>query len=118
MHPMAQTNRHTKGHGDFMTESAQWGRFSEKKLVLEWNLFTFHNAKVGVAMGTHPATDYSNIFMARKIDDFYRTRWFFNFHTFVRLYVRLFVRLLRSKLTPTQSLNLRSPKLQQISDLL
>ena len=42
------------------------------QLVLEWNLFTFHNAaylqKVGVAMGTHPAPDYSDIFMARKID--------------------------------------------------
>lgn len=42
------------------------------QLVLEWNLFTFHNAsylqQVGVAMGTHPAPDYSDIFMARKID--------------------------------------------------
>ena len=30
MHPMAQTDRHTEGHGNSMTESAQWGRFSEK----------------------------------------------------------------------------------------
>ena len=27
---MAQTDRQTHGHGDSMTESAQWGRFSEK----------------------------------------------------------------------------------------
>ena len=25
-----QTDRQTHGHGDSMTESAQWGRFSEK----------------------------------------------------------------------------------------
>ena len=25
MHPMAQTDRHTDGHGDSFTESAQWG---------------------------------------------------------------------------------------------
>ena len=25
-----QTNRQTDGHGDSMTESAQWGRFSER----------------------------------------------------------------------------------------
>ena len=35
MHPMAQTNKltntHTDGHRDYMTESAQWGRFSEQK---------------------------------------------------------------------------------------
>ena len=42
------------------------------KVVLEWDMFTFHEAtylqKVGVAMGTYPAPDYSDIFMARKID--------------------------------------------------
>ena len=26
---MAQTDTHTHGHGDSMTEKAQWGRFSE-----------------------------------------------------------------------------------------
>ena len=26
---MAQTNKHTSGHRDSLTESAQWGRFSE-----------------------------------------------------------------------------------------
>ena len=31
LHPMAQTSRHPDGHGDYMTESAQWGQFSEKK---------------------------------------------------------------------------------------
>ena len=40
------------------------------KLVFEWNLFMFHDAtylqKVGVAMGTHPAPDYSDRFMAKK----------------------------------------------------
>ena len=45
------------------------------KVVLEWNMFTFHEAtylqKVGVAIGTHPAPDYSDIFMARKIDKKY-----------------------------------------------
>ena len=27
--PMAQTDKQTNGHGDSMTESAQWGQFSE-----------------------------------------------------------------------------------------
>ena len=35
LQPMAQTNRQTEkqtgGHRDSMTESAQWGRFSENK---------------------------------------------------------------------------------------
>ena len=42
------------------------------EVVLEWNLFMFHEAtylqKVGVAMGIHPAPNYSDVFMARKID--------------------------------------------------
>ena len=42
------------------------------EVVLEWNLFTFHEAeylqKVGVAMGIHPAPNYADIFMARKGD--------------------------------------------------
>ena len=36
LHPMTQTNRQTEpqtdGHGDSMTESAQWGQFSENTL--------------------------------------------------------------------------------------
>ena len=43
------------------------------ELVLEWNLFEFHEAsylqKVGVAMGIHPAPDYADIFMARRFDN-------------------------------------------------
>ena len=31
---MAQTHRHPDGNGDSMTESAQWGRFSENLLLL------------------------------------------------------------------------------------
>ena len=42
------------------------------KLVLQYNLFTFHDAifkqLIGVAMGTHPAPPFSDIFMARNID--------------------------------------------------
>ena len=42
------------------------------QLVLQNNLFTFHDATykqlIGVAMGTHPAPPYADIFMARKID--------------------------------------------------
>ena len=42
------------------------------KLVLEYNLFTFHDAifkqLIGVAMGTHPAPPFADIFMARNID--------------------------------------------------
>ena len=34
MHPMAQTNRQTSGHRDSMTESAQWGRFSENHVKI------------------------------------------------------------------------------------
>ena len=45
------------------------------KLVLEWNLFMFHEAtylqKVGVATGTHPVQDYSGIFMARRRKNIY-----------------------------------------------
>ena len=37
MHPMAQTDkqtdRQTNGHGDSMTNSAQWGQVSEEKKV-------------------------------------------------------------------------------------
>ena len=32
---MAQTNRQTDGHGDSMTELAQWGRFREKSQKLQ-----------------------------------------------------------------------------------
>ena len=42
------------------------------EIVLKWNLFEFHEAKylqkVGVAMGIHPAPNYADIFMARRID--------------------------------------------------
>ena len=31
---MAQTEIQTSGHCNYMTDSAQWGRFSENKLVL------------------------------------------------------------------------------------
>ena len=41
------------------------------EVILEWNLFEFHEAsyiqKVGVAMGIHPAPDYADIYMARRI---------------------------------------------------
>ena len=30
---MAQTDTHTNGHGDSMTELAQWGQFSDNKNV-------------------------------------------------------------------------------------
>ena len=44
------------------------------EIILKWNLFEFHDAtylqKVGVAMGIHPAPDYSDIFMARNIDKY------------------------------------------------
>ena len=33
LQPMAKTNIQTDGHGDSTTESAQWGRFSEKHQV-------------------------------------------------------------------------------------
>ena len=43
------------------------------EIVLEWNLFVFHEAtylqKVGVAMGVHPAPNYADIFMAKRIDN-------------------------------------------------
>ena len=43
------------------------------ELMLEWNLFEFHEAsylqKFGVAMGIHSAPDYADIFMARKLDN-------------------------------------------------
>ena len=29
LHPMAQTDRQTDGHGDSMTDAAQWSIFSE-----------------------------------------------------------------------------------------
>ena len=29
----ANTHRHTHGHGNSMTESAQWGRLSEKPMI-------------------------------------------------------------------------------------
>ena len=32
MHPIAQTHKYTDGHLDSMTESAQWGRFSENSI--------------------------------------------------------------------------------------
>ena len=40
------------------------------KVVLEWNLFMFHDATYlqKIAMGIHPAPNYLDIFMARKID--------------------------------------------------
>lgn len=42
------------------------------QLILQYNLFTFHDATykqlIGVAMGTHPAPPYADIFMDRKID--------------------------------------------------
>ena len=42
------------------------------EIILEWNLFTFHEAgylqKVGVAMGVHPAPNYADVFMARRVD--------------------------------------------------
>ena len=42
------------------------------EIVLEWNLFVFHDAtylqEVGVAMGVPPAPNYSDIFMAKRID--------------------------------------------------
>ena len=38
LHPMDQTDRHPDGFGDSMTESAQWGRFSEN-LILESKLW-------------------------------------------------------------------------------
>ena len=43
------------------------------EVVLEWNLCAFHEAtnlqKVGVAMGIHPAPNYSDMFMAREVDN-------------------------------------------------
>ena len=43
------------------------------EVILKWNLFEFHEAsyiqKVGVAMGIHPAPDYADIYMARRIDN-------------------------------------------------
>ena len=40
------------------------------EIILEWNLFTFHEAtylqKVGVAMGVPPAPNYADVFMARR----------------------------------------------------
>ena len=43
------------------------------EVVLKWNLFEFHEAtylqKVGVAMGIHPAPNYADIFMARRVDN-------------------------------------------------
>ena len=42
MHPMAQTNRQTNGHGDSMTESAQWGRFSEKYKIHRYFKYVLH----------------------------------------------------------------------------
>ena len=48
MHPMAQTDRHpdrqTDGHGDSTTESAQWGRFSEKISLLISKSCTMHGS--------------------------------------------------------------------------
>jgi hypothetical protein len=42
------------------------------EIVLDWNLFEFHEAeyiqKVGVAMGIHPAPNYADIFMAKRVD--------------------------------------------------
>ena len=42
------------------------------QLILQYNLFTFHDATykqlIGVAMGTHPAPPYADIFKDRKID--------------------------------------------------
>ena len=35
LHPMAETHRHTDRHGNSMTESAQWGRFSENNFDSE-----------------------------------------------------------------------------------
>ena len=37
LHPMAQTDRQTDGHGGSTTESAQWGRFSEKVISKKKN---------------------------------------------------------------------------------
>ena len=34
MHPMAHTDRQTHGHGDSMTNSAQWGRVGEEEKKL------------------------------------------------------------------------------------
>ena len=43
------------------------------EIILKWNLFEFHEAtylqKVGVAMGIHPAPNYADIFMARRVDN-------------------------------------------------
>ena len=43
------------------------------EIVLDWNLFEFHEAeyiqKVGVAMGIHPAPNYADIFMAKRVDN-------------------------------------------------
>ena len=42
------------------------------ELVLKNNLFTFHDGtyrqEIGSAMGSNPAPDYADLFMARKID--------------------------------------------------
>ena len=42
------------------------------ELVLQFNLFAFHDATfkqlIGVAMGTHPASPYADNFMAKRID--------------------------------------------------
>ena len=43
------------------------------EVILEWNLFEFHEAsylqKAGVAMGIHPAPNYADVFMARRVDN-------------------------------------------------
>ena len=31
LHPMTKSSRHTDGHGDSMTELAQWGQFNENE---------------------------------------------------------------------------------------
>ena len=35
LHSMAQNHRQTDGHGDSVTESAQWGQFSENHLIVQ-----------------------------------------------------------------------------------
>ena len=42
------------------------------KLILKHNLFEFHSSTwrqlFGTAMGVHPAPDYANVYLARRID--------------------------------------------------
>ena len=63
-----QTDGHTSGHGDSMTESANWGQFSEKQLLMDLGslkLCFWHTQKCENCLS---CMHFSNLWVSQKVD--------------------------------------------------